>query len=197
MGKKKIALREEVARYIFPGTEPAIAMGEDGYVVYDFKRIYPDKLAIFIPQEVDRSNYNGVFPKSFEDYFLSVEDEIGHFLRFYELTDELKPMVGSIGAEFIPGKVLDKVKGKYTIFRFDELIGPEEKTDLLCRVQLSRLGAESELEIYNTNPCYTGNVTGSNDVRYYYWIMPISQLFKNLDEFFALKFAYANSFRHK
>ena len=194
---EKIALNEEIVKYIFPGTEPAIAMGEDGCVVYDFKKSYPDKLGIFIPNEVDRSNYSNVFPRPFEGYFLNMDEEVSYISRFLEVVDGISPLVRYTDAEFIPGKVLKGEKDHYTVFRFDELVDPGEKTDLLCRLSLNYLGAENEISILDANPCFTGDVTGLNGTRYYYWIMPFSQLFSPTDEFYAALFAYTDAFRQK
>ena len=62
MKSRKIPLNREIVKYIFPGTSPEIAESQGGCIVYDFKKLYPSDLGIFIPDEVDGSNYNAIFP---------------------------------------------------------------------------------------------------------------------------------------
>lgn len=193
MQRNKIALTEEIVKYIFPGSEPTIAPGEDGYIIYDFKMMYPAKLGIFIPIEVDRSNYSSVFPKPFEAYFLDLDKQAEYLSRFLEV--DIKPTLPNIGVQFVPGKVLQRNENNYTIFRFDELIAPIQKTDLLCRVKYNNLSGDNSLKLLNIDPKFKAGAYTVTGIQYQYWICPNRYLFCIDNEFLAAVFTLADSYR--
>lgn len=193
MKKKKITLTEDIVKYIFPGLEPAIKKTEDGYVAYNFMKQYPDKLGIFMPNEVDQSNYSAAFPKPFESYFINMHEEAEYLSRLLEVNVE--PSLHNINMECVRGKASKSSEGDYTVFRFDELIDPVKKTDLLCRVSRADLAIEDKVEILSINPDYRAEILALDGSSYIYWIMPISRLFKITDEVLAAIFAFANSLR--
>lgn len=171
--KKSMTLKEELVKYIFGPTRPTIAPGEDGYIVYDFKAVYPGKLAIFVPIEIEQSNCSNIFPKNFESYFREADSEIAHLARMMELKIESK--FKGMGVEYIPGKMLERKDNNYTVFRFDNLIDPRQKTEALCRVRFRNLTI-SERTIVNSSNLYFQSMTAGLDGReYLYWIMPISE----------------------
>lgn len=195
MKKKKMTLSREIVKYIFPATEPAIKQYEDGYLVYNFIRVYPDKLGIFIPNEVDKSNYSSAFPKSFESYFASIHEEAAYLSRLLEVTIEPN-LREKLGVECVSGKVLEMEQDECgTVFRFDDLFDPRTKTDLLCRVKLEGLTDDDKIAILNSQPRFKANASINDGTEYLYWIMPISQLFKIDDKVLAAIFAFANSMR--
>ncbi|MDO4889437.1 MAG: hypothetical protein Q4A25_01955 [Candidatus Saccharibacteria bacterium] len=175
-----VALKEELVKYIFPGTRPEVALGEDGYIVHDFKAYYPEKLGIFIPIEVEHSNISNVFPKSFEDYFRHADSEIAHLARLMEMNLENK--LKGLGVEYIPGKVLERQENIYTIFRFDGLIEPSVKTDALCRVKFRKLSFGDRNRITNLNPRFHAMATSLDGREYLYWIMPISEFLTDVNK---------------
>lgn len=193
MKKKKITLDREIVKYIFPTTDPAVAVGEDGYIVYNFIRLYPNRLGIFIPSEVNMSNYSSAFPKPFESYFTDIYEETEYLSRLLEV--KIEPNFGNIGVECISGKVLERDENNYTIFRFDELIDPRAKTDLLCRVELKNLTTDDKIEILSAEPKFREEAISVDGAQYLYWIMPISRLFRINDEVLAAIFAFATSLR--
>lgn len=195
MKKSKMALSEDIVKYIFSGTEPSCALGEDGYIVYDFKRLYPAKLGIFIPSEVDHSNYNAIFPKSFESYFKNIDKEVAYISRLLEIS--ITPNLPGLDIECISGSVLRRKDNNYTIFRFDSLVEPSRRTELLCRVNANRLTACDKVHILNTNPLFTAEAGDLGGTDYLYWIMSISKLFWEGSEILAAIFAYAQSLREK
>ncbi|MBQ3280368.1 hypothetical protein IJG92_01800 [Candidatus Saccharibacteria bacterium] len=195
MKKKKITLDREIVKYIFPATEPAILQGEDGYIVYNFIRLYPNKLAVFVPMEVTQSNYSSAFPKSFESYFADIYEETEYLSRLLEV--KLVPNIRNIGVECVSGKVLRRDENNYTVFRFDELLDPRDKTDLLCRVKIGSLTTDDRIDILSTNPEFREDAMAADGIQYMYWTMPLSRLFRVDDEVLAAIFAFANSVRFR
>ena len=175
--REKVALKEEIVKFIFPGAKPEIALGEDGYIVYDFKRLYPEKLGIFVPIEIEKSGYSNVFPRSFEDYFLNVHTEVGYLSRLLET--EIKTILWNIDFEYIPGRMLNRDENNYTIFRFDELMGITPRTDLLCRIEKARLSAADEMDIIGVDPYFIAEAVGISGIEYFYFIIPIDKLLFN------------------
>lgn len=195
MRKQRMLLDEEIVKYIFTGVNVETAACEGGCIVNGFKRLYPAKLGIFIPHKVDRSNYSSYFPKSFEEYFWDIHREANFISRFWE--GRIEPNVPNVGVECISGKILARNETGYTLFRFDELLDPKEKTDVLCRVNLDGLTTNDKLEILNLNPNFFEEVWDFDDTCYQYWISPITHLFRINDEFLAAIFAFSNSLRMK
>ena len=196
MKNKQIAVTEEIVKYIFPTTNPEIIQGEDGYIVCDFRRLYPNQLAIFLPNEVDQSNYSSAFPKPFEDYFASAIEEAAFLSRLFEA--EIRPNLRKdLNVEFVPGKVVRTIKSDYTVFRFDELIDAREKTEVLCRVKLKDMVVNDRVDIINSDPLpnFMKEAIGPEDEQLYYWIMPISELFRIDRSVVAAFFAYVSSLR--
>lgn len=178
--KRKMFLDEEVVKYIFTGVHPVIARGEDGYVAYDFDTTYPKALAVFVPIEVEPSNYNHVFPKSFEDYFRDLDLEISRLSLLIERGNVFNRFARS---EFVAGQFLRGIKGAYTVFRFDELKETEEKTDLLCRTRTENLSAEDLGEICAAaNGFEPQRATTIDGTEYLYWGLPVQGLFNVHDE---------------
>ena len=169
--KKKITLNKEVVKYIFPGVHPEVAPGEDGYVIYNFDVLYPKKLAIFVPTEVEGTNYSNVFPKSFEDYFRDLDLEISRLSLLFEMGNIFNRFVKT---EFIAGQIIKHEDGAYTIFRFDELVDLEQKLTLLCRTREEDATAD-----LNTDVEYATRWDGK---RYLYWFLPVEGLFKQKNE---------------
>ena len=171
---EKMALKERLVKYIFPGSGPTIAIGEDGYIIYDFKYLYPSKLAIFIPIEVEHSNFNNKLPKSFDAYFRNADAEIARLSRLTE--KDLGNQFKGLGVEYIPGKVLQRQDNRYTVFRFDWLVDSGSKTDALCRAKFRGLSIGDRKRI--TGKPYFNAMASSLDGReYLYWIMPINEFF--------------------
>ena len=197
--REKVTLKEEVVKYIFPGTKPEIALGEDGYIVYDFKKLYPEKLGIFIPIEIEKSDYSNIFPKSFEDYFLNVRTEVNYLSRLLET--EIKTIFCDIDFEYIPGRVLNRDENNYTIFRFDELMGITPRTDLLCRIEDGLLSTNDKMDIVNINPYFVSEAVGISGIEYFYFIIPIDKLLYNPTNtcrgIIASVFSYARANRKK
>lgn len=196
MKKQKITLSREIVKYIFPAAEPAIATGEDGYIAYNFIRQYPNKLGVFIPSQVDKSNYSAFFPRPFESYFSDMYEEAEYLSRLLEVKIEPDLREG-LGVECVSGKMLKRCESTYAIFRFDDLLSSREKTDLLCRVALKNLMIDDKIDILSTNPDFRENAIGLDGTQYLYWVMPISRLFRIDDEVLAAIFAFANSLRFK
>ena len=180
---KKMALKEELVKFIFPGTSPTIALGEDGYIIHSFKSLYPEKLAIFIPSEVEGSNYNNVFPKSFEAYFRDADSEISHISRTYE-TDFGNKFKG-LGVEYIPGRVLRRDENNFVVFRFDELVDPRRKTEVLCRAKHKMITTNEYIEILGTNPNLCSETTSLSGTKYLYWIMSLGGFFPDISSVLA------------
>lgn len=194
MKNNKMVLSREIVKYIFPATEPTVREDEGGYVVYNFIRIYPNKLGIFIPDKVDRSNYSSFFPKSFGSYFTDMYEESEYLSRLLEVP--IEPNLDDIGVECVSGKILRKDEDGRTIFRFDDLLDPRSKTDLLCRVNINELTIDDKIDILSTNPEFRDSATAADGVsQYFYWIMPLSRLFRLNDEVLAAIFAFANTLR--
>ena len=194
---KKIKLDESIVKYIFPGTSPEVALGEDGYIIYDFKKLYPDKLGIFVPIEVEKSNYSSAFPKSFEDYFIDAGTEMRYLSRFLEA--DIKFILGDVHLEYIPGSVLKRdIANNYTIFRFDKLMGGAPRTDLLCRVRKGFLSFGENLDILNSNFYFLEDAANENGKVYRYFIIPINQLLMSDEDrniLISAVFSYARAFK--
>lgn len=190
--KTKLAMREEIVKYIFPTTYPKIAQGVDGFIVYDFDKLYPHKLGIFIPNEVDQSNYSAVFPRPFESYFANMNDKAEFLSRLLEvkITPSLKP---DLGIECMSGKVLEPIQSDYTIFRFDELVGARKRTDVLCRVDMANLTATDRIEILADNSGFIAEASAPYGTDYFYWIESVNQLFRIDDETLASIFELADN----
>lgn len=194
MKKKKITLREEIVKYIFPTAYPSISQREDGFIVYNFLKLYPHHLGIFIPNEVDQSNYCSYFPKPFESFFINVQDEAAYLSRFLEAN--IEPTLKNSELECVSGVLLPYEKEERCfIFRFDECVSPVKKIDVLCRIKLSSLSAQEKLDILAFNPVFRGEAISLTGDQYVYWIMPVTQLFKINIEILAAIIAFANSFR--
>lgn len=183
---KKMALKKELVKFIFPGSDPHIALGEDGYIIYDFKSLYPEKLAIFIPIEIEGSRYSDVFPKSFEAYFRDADSEIAHVERYYE-TDFGNNFKG-LGVEYIPGRVLKRQDNNYTVFRFDELVDSRRKTEALCRAKTKKLTTSDRKAILNSNPYFSCEAISLSGDKYLYWVMPIGGFFPDVNSVLAATF---------
>lgn len=193
MGNNKIVLSEEVVKYLFSGVDCEIALGEDGYVVYGFQFSYPSKLGLFIPIEIDRSNYNALFPKNFEAYFKSMDDEFAYLSRLLEF--DIRNEFLGYGIEYIPGAVLRRSDDNYTIFRFDELMQAEERVDLLCRVQSDNLNLFSRLMDMKLR--FLAETSTLDNRIYFYFILPIERLFRIDDGMIAAIFSFLQSLRKK
>lgn len=176
----KMRLNEGIVRYIFgPGTNPEIAVGEDGSVVYDFKTTYPSKVAMFVPIEVERSNYSNYFPKSFEDYFKDLDLEISRLSLLMERGNIFNRFPKT---DFVPGQVL-KTDGEYVVFRFDEMLEATEKTELLCRTPVSALSLSDLEKCYHVMDVdYMEYVDTLYGTRYLYWFLPVRRLFSRPSE---------------
>lgn len=191
MRKKKLALTKDIVKYIFSGTNPEVAVGEDGYIVYGFHSIYPAELGIFVPIEIDRSNYSNVFPRTFESYFRDLDADIACLSRLLEV--RVFSRLSNLGIEYVSGAVLKRDDGNYTIFRIDELIGSNLKTDLLCRVDTKRLG-ELDLEaIASINPYFLPRVSKQDSNNYLYFITQIGELFDDNEGLLAAVFIFSQS----
>ncbi len=178
--KKKMALDQKIVKYIFTGVKSSVALGEDGYIVYNFDTMYPANLAIFVPIEVERSNYSNVFPKSFEDYFRDLDLELSRLSLIIERGNIFNRFAKT---EFIAGQIVKRVNTNFTIFRFDELIDPSEKKTLLCRTAERDLSAKSYEAILSTSDSnysceWAKSVDGAN---YLYWYLPVNRLFNRKD----------------
>ena len=193
MSKTKIPLTREIAKYIFPGTDPDIAEGEDGDILYNFKRLYPERLGIFIPSEVERSNFNTVFPRDFESYFVNVYDEVAFMSRMLEIP--IKPNLPDIGIECVPGNAIKHSGSVFTVFRFDSLLRQDQRTYLLCRAPLNRIRIDDRIAILNTNPIMSQEAQDIAGANYYYWIMKIDSLFFSSTEIIAAMFAFSHLLR--
>ena len=176
---RRMTLEEELVKYIFPGTKPKTALGEDGYIIYDFNALYPSKLAIFVPIEIEHSHYSNVFPKSFEAYFRHADSEIAHLSRLMEL--DFGNNFKGLGVEYIPGRVLKRKDEKYTVFRFDELVEPRRKTEALCRVKFRNLSIGDRNKIVATEPHFQSMATSLDGREYLYWIMPVGKFFPDMN----------------
>lgn len=176
----KMRLNEGVVKYVFGAmTEPKIAEGEDGYVIYDFKVTYPSKLAVFMPLEVERSNYSSYFPKSFEDYFKDLDLEISRLSLLVERGNIFNRFAQT---EFVPGQVV-KADGEYVVFRFDEMLLPTEKTELLCRTPVVNLSlSDIEKNYHLMDVDYMEYVDTLFGTRYLYWFLPVRRLFIHPEE---------------
>ena len=177
---EKMALKERLVKYIFPGSSPAVAIGEDGYIIYNFRNLYPEKLAIFIPIEVEHSNVSNKLPRSFEAYFRNADSEIAHLSRLVE--KDLGNKFKGLGVEYMPGKVLQRQDNKYTVFRFDWLVESGSKTDALCRAKFRDLSIGDRTRISEIKPCFKAMASSLDGREYLYWIMPISEFFSNVDK---------------
>lgn len=178
--RQKMILDREVVKYIFAGIHSEIAFGEDGYIVYDFDAIYPSKLAIFVPIEVEPSNYSSFFPKSFEDYFRDLDLEIS---RVSLLLEEGNIFNRFPPAEFVAGQILRRGDSNYTVFRFDKSLKAVDRTDLLCRSKIDSISSTELAQIYaisnDMKPYIAQTIGGAS---YLYWILSARQLFKHRDE---------------
>ena len=194
MKEQKIPLSEEIVKYIFPGTSPVVVQAEDGYIVHDFKKLYPIGLGIFVPNEVDRSNYNAIFPKPFESYFLDMHEEVAHLSRLLEI-----PITSNLSTTEIvcmPGVILRNSEANEVVFRFDKLLEARKKTELLCRANLDRLTIGDKVRILNVHPLYRAEASDWDGGQYLYWIMPIEMLFSDPGEILAATFEYSLLLHH-
>lgn len=189
MTKAKIKLSEKIVKYIFPGLHPSVASGEDGWIVYDFDKQIPKSLGIVIPTSIGSSNYNQVFPKTFEEYFVDLSEAIAHFSRLIEAP--VIPSIRTAGVEAIVGSAILQDESEYTIFRFDELVEPAEKKYLLCRMATNSFTVNKVLLIVNADPIYMEEASGIDDNSYIYWISPLKSLFAHPNEVFAAILSYA------
>lgn len=195
MNRKKLALTEEIVKYIFSGTEASIAIGEDGYIVYGFKMLYPSELGVFVPIEIDRSNYSDVFPKNFESYFRELDKDFDYLSRLLEVKMD-NPFRGC-GIEYVSGAMLKRDEGNYTIFRFDELIDSNFKIDLLCRAKIDSITESQRRLIMNSEPFYVSFAPNYDGTKYLYFIIPINRIFGDSDGLTAAVFAFSQSFPKK
>lgn len=193
MGNKKITLNNEVVKYLFSGVDCEVAPGEDGYIVYGFSSLLPSKLGLFIPIEIDRSGYSAVFPKSFEAYFSNLDEEFSYLSRLLEV--DLKNDFLGYGLEYIPGMMLKRDSETYTIFRFDELMNPEEKTDMLCRIRSDSLELFSRL--LGSKPYFLAETATLDGKIYFYFILPLSKFFRLDDRTIAAVFSFLRSTRKR
>lgn len=192
MSRRKIPLNEEIVMYVFPGMNVEVEDCENGAVVKGFKRLFPEKLGIFIPGEVERSNYSSYFPKPFESYFSDFYEKTKYLSRLLEI--EVKSNVPDVGVEFISGKVLTRDDKNYTIFQFNGLPDSKKKTDILCRAKCCYIDNDDKLEILNLNPKFLAEACDYDNTWYLYWISPIGSLFGLNDELLAAIFNLAGSF---
>lgn len=176
--RQKMILDKEIVKYIFTGVHSEVALGEDGYIVYDFKTTYPSKLAVFVPIEVEPSNYSNFFPKSFEDYFRDLDLEISRLSLLIEKGNIFNRFPAT---EFVAGQVLRRENSNYTVFRFDESIEPKHRTDLLCRSEVKNLSLTEIKQIYCISNDLKSVAKTINGIEYLYWILPIKSLFRRYD----------------
>ena len=177
--RQKMILDREVVKYIFAGVHSGIALGEDGYIVYDFDTTYPSKLAVFVPIEVEPSNYSNFFPKSFEDYFRDLDIEISRLSLLFEKGNVFNRFPVT---EFVAGQILRRENSNYIVFRFDESIDPIHRTDLLCRSEIKKLSLPEINQIYCISSEFKSCVTRTLDgIEYMYWFLPVKSLFKHYD----------------
>lgn len=168
-------LDEEIVKYIFVGVHPKIAVGEDGYIVYDFDTTYPANLAIFVPIEVQPSNYSNFFPRSFEDYFRDLDLEISRLSLLIEQGNIFNCFPKT---EYIAGQFLKMATSKYTVFRFDESLEIEEKTMLLCRTKVKDTSLAKTTQIFTTAEGFSpGRSRTVDGIEYIYWGLPFRRLF--------------------
>lgn len=189
MGIEKITLSETVVKYLFSGVDCEVAVGEDGYVVYGFKALYPSRLGVFVPIEVDRSNYCLMFPKSFDAYFMKLDDEFAYLSRLLEV--DVKSDFLGYGIEYLPGSILKRDDDEYAIFRFDKLLDSSLKTDLLCRIQSDNLEVFSKL--IALKPSFLTEATDLTGKNYFYFILPIHSFFDISDGIIAAVFSFLQS----
>ena len=189
----KLAMREEIVKYIFPASNPTILEAQGGYIIYDFRKLYPAKLGVFVPNEVGRSNYSSFFPKSFESYFSNMHEQAAYLSRFLEV--KIEPTMKNQTVECLPGCVLPWDKPEHTLFRFDESVDPRRKTEVLCRARIRNLTEQEKLDILAYNPIFRGDSIAITGEQYVYWIMAVTQLFKIDIEVLATIIAFANSLR--
>ena len=170
-----MALDEEIVKYIFEGVHPKIAIGEDGYIVYDFDATYPANLAVFVPIEVQPSNYSNFFPKSFEDYFRDLDLEISRLSLLIEQGNIFNRFPKT---EYIMGQFLNMSTSEYTVFRFDELLETREKTMLLCRTKVKDTSVVWITQILTTSAgLFPVRVWTVDGVEYIYWGLSFESLF--------------------
>lgn len=185
MKSTKMALSRELVKQIFPGTEPKIAVGEDGSVVYDFKQVYPANLGIFIPAEVDRSNFNAVLPKAFESYFRNFDQDLAFLSRLLET--EIASRFQGYKIEYVSGQMV-KTVGRYTAFRFDELIDAQERVNLLCRTALENLPDREWDDLMYEHILYNEVVIDLAETEMAYFIINITDAFELDASFIAAVF---------
>lgn len=177
---RKMELNDEVVKYIFGySTRPDVLVGEDGYIVYNFKTTFPSKLAVFVPLEVEGSNYSNFFPKSFEEYFKDLDLEISRLSLLLEQGNVFRRFPKT---EFVLGKVT-KTSGDYVVFQFDSMLDVAEKTELLCRTPVDVLSLSWFDECTNVSDVkfaeYVDMIYGE---RFLYWFLPVRQLFVKQEE---------------
>lgn len=194
--ERTILLNDETVRQVFPGTHPELALGEEGYIAYDFNRSYPGDLAFFCPLEFPRSQYNHAAPRSLEDAFCFLDDEVARLSRQHEI--DLRTRFEGLGVQFIVGRVVKRpgFDARHTVFRFDGLDGPRQCLDVLCRVYegalehgLKKQGKSRrawDMELFSANVRYHGTVGGSPSI--HYWIQPVSDLFRDTSQLVAAVF---------
>ena len=196
---KTMILTEETVTQVFPGTNPSIASGEEGFIAYGFNRIYPQDLAIFCPLEFPRSRISSAFPQDFENSFRNLDAEIAHLSRLHEI--DLSTNFDGFNVEFMIGHTVRRpgFDAKYTVFQFDCLDGPRICQEALCRIHerdlkraVEKRGARAELSwnvgLLNTNYRYYNSVRLPGGEQVEYWIMPISSLFTDTNQLIAAVF---------
>lgn len=197
MKKHKMVLKEEIVKYLFPRAEPEVIISEDGYLAYDFRNIYPSRLAISLPVEIEHSSYSDVFPKPFEEYFLNIHEDIDYLSRLLEV--RIVPNIKRrVKAECVFGKVLERSENDHIIFRFDELIDSNEKTDLLCRVRNpgNSITTDDKMDILAMDPYFTEMAKDYDGTQFLYFIVPVGKMIEVNDQIIASLFAYAHSLRN-
>ena len=192
MAKQKLKLNEEIVKYIFPGLHPKITSREDGWIAYDFDHEIPRKLGIMVPIEVESSNYNRVFPVSFNGYFKKLGDITARFSRLLETPINLS--IPDAEVEAIAGGLF-VYKSKYTVFRFDEFLDTADKKYLLCRARAKQLSVNETVDILNAQPVFLEETVGLDGAEYIYFLIPTVSIFSEPMRILLAAFAYAEKLK--
>ena len=185
-------LNEEIVKYIFNGVESEVAPGEDGYIVYGFASVYPYQLGIFVPIDVDKSNYSDVYPKGFESYFSYLDSDLSYLSRLLEM--QIDNPFANLPIQYVSGKTVKHENSDYTVFRFDELLNPDQKTEILCRISRADIGTTKEqAKIIACEPSFIAEACDRSGERYLYFITSLDSLFQNTRTLLAAAFSFAIS----
>ena len=187
-------LNEEIVKYIFNGVESEVAPGEDGYIVYGFASVYPYQLGIFVPIDVDKSNYSDVYPKGFESYFSNLDSDLSYLSRLLEI--QIDNPFSSLPIEYVSGRTVKHDNSEYTVFRFDELLNPDQKTEILCRVKRANINTMKEqAKIIACKPSFMAEACDQSGEKYLYFITSLESIFINTRALVAAAFSFGLSMK--